>query len=316
MRRRVVLPALLLAAPLLVAGCGSDSVAMPKVSGAFDKTPTVQIPKKKPGKDLQVKTVIQGKGKTVKKNDLAVVNFSEHVWSGKSNRLMGSSYKARAPQALPVGNLPLKGINLGVAGQKVGSRVEIVVPPKYGYGKQGPQAGIKRNDTLVFVFDLLTDYGAKDGPHGKRVTPSGDNLPKVTDHGPGKEPGIDIPHGSPSKQLQAKTLVAGDGPKVKKGQLLVAHYVGKIWRTRKTFDSSWKKGKGRVPGQPAAFQFGQVVKGWDKGLAGKRVGSRVLLTIPPKEGYGSKGQPRAGIKGSDTLVFVVDILGVQGGHGH
>ncbi len=73
------------------------------------------------------------------------------------------------------------------------------------------------------------------------------------------------------------------------------------------FDSSWKRG------QPFGFTIGaspsQVILGWDKGLAGQTVGSRVLLVIPPADGYGKTGSPQAGIKGTDTLVFVVDILG-------
>jgi peptidylprolyl isomerase len=78
-----------------------------------------------------------------------------------------------------------------------------------------------------------------------------------------------------------------------------------IWKTNKTFDSSWSRSS------PFAFNIGagQVVKGWDQGLVGKTVGSRVMLVIPPAYGYGSAGASQAGISGTDTLVFVVDIIG-------
>jgi len=80
------------------------------------------------------------------------------------------------------------------------------------------------------------------------------------------------------------------------------------------FDASWKHG---TTGQPFGFTIGaspsQVIMGWDRGLAGQTVGSRILLVVPPADGYGKTGSPQAGIKGTDTLVFVVDILGTFNG---
>ena len=86
---------------------------------------------------------------------------------------------------------------------------------------------------------------------------------------------------------------------------MVVQYTGVIWRTGKVFDSSWSRS------EPFAFNVGagQVIKGWDDGLVGQKVGSRVMLVIPPADGYGTAGASEAGIKGTDTLVFVIDILG-------
>ena len=86
---------------------------------------------------------------------------------------------------------------------------------------------------------------------------------------------------------------------------MVVQYTGVNWRTGKVFDSSWSRD------EPFAFILGegQVIKGWDDGLLGQKVGSRVMLVIPPADGYGSAGNSGAGIKGTDTIVFVVDILG-------
>jgi peptidylprolyl isomerase len=123
----------------------------------------------------------------------------------------------------------------------------------------------------------------------------------------GTAPTIKIPSSAAPKSLTTTTLIKGTGVKVTKGQTLVVQYVGVIWRTGKTFDSSWTNGA------PFGFTIGaspeQVIPGWDKGLIGQTVGSRVMLTIPPADGYGSSGQSEAGIKGTDTLVFVVDIVG-------
>ena len=106
--------------------------------------------------------------------------------------------------------------------------------------------------------------------------------------------------------LVTTTLVKGTGPKVVKGEYVIAQYVGYIWRTKKVFGSSWSTGS------PFGFVIGaspeQVIPGWDKGLVGQTVGSRVMLSIPPAQGYGSAGASQAGIKGNDTLVFVVDII--------
>jgi peptidylprolyl isomerase len=118
-------------------------------------------------------------------------------------------------------------------------------------------------------------------------------------------PTVKVPSASPPSTLQVKTLIQGSGPAVVKGQTLIAQYHGVLWRNGKVFDSSWQHGA------PAGFAIGvgQVIPGWDKGLVGLKAGSRVMLVVPPKEGYGAKGSSDGSIKGTDTLVFVVDILG-------
>ncbi|MEU1792219.1 FKBP-type peptidyl-prolyl cis-trans isomerase [Streptomyces sparsogenes] len=125
----------------------------------------------------------------------------------------------------------------------------------------------------------------------------------------GQKPKVAKGGGQPRSSLQVETVIKGDGAEVAKGDYLQADYLGQIWNTGKVFDNSYDRGK------PALFQIGvgQVIPGWDKGLVGKRVGSRVELAVPPSEGYGAQGQPQAGIKGTDTLVFVVDIVGTFNG---
>lgn len=105
-------------------------------------------------------------------------------------------------------------------------------------------------------------------------------------------------------KLQVKTLVEGTGPALAKGDEAVVNYQGNIWDTGKEFDTSWG-----AQGAPAKFAVGTgaTVPGFDKGLTGAKVGSRLLLVLPPKEGYGKKGSPPK-IKGDDTLVFVIDVL--------
>ena len=98
-------------------------------------------------------------------------------------------------------------------------------------------------------------------------------------------------------------LSRGDGDLVEAGQEIEVHYLGQTWGGR-VFDNSYDRGS------TITFPIGQgaVISGWDDGLVGQQIGSRVLLSIPPHLGYGDRGVPQAGIRGGDTLVFVVDIV--------
>jgi peptidylprolyl isomerase len=124
----------------------------------------------------------------------------------------------------------------------------------------------------------------------------------------GSSPTLTIPTTAAPKQLTQQVITQGSGRQLSAGDLLVANYVGQTWAPKSgkpnVFDSSFSRGA------PAGFAIGegQVIPGWDKTLVGKKLGSRVLLTIPPADGYGSGGQPNANISGTDTLVFVVDLI--------
>ena len=120
------------------------------------------------------------------------------------------------------------------------------------------------------------------------------------------KPEIDFPEGPPPADLQITDITVGDGPEATSGTTCTMQYVGVSWSTKKQFDASWDRG------QPFSFGLGQgmVISGWDQGVAGMRVGGRRRLTIPPELGYGSRGAGGV-IKGGETLVFVVDLLGVR-----
>lgn len=121
----------------------------------------------------------------------------------------------------------------------------------------------------------------------------------------GQKPTITHREGDPEKQLVTEVLKEGDGPVVTKGELLTANYLGQIWRDGKVFDNSYDRGA------PSSFPIGvgSVIGGWDEGLVGKKIGSRVLLSVPSDKGYKTAGNTSAGIKGDDTLIFVVDLVG-------
>ena len=313
MRRIAPMLVLPLLAIGVLAGCGgspAQSAATPAVtvSGAFGKNPAVTIPAKKAASSLTVKTVIHGSGPALAKTDAFVGNYAIYIWSGTSHRLAQSSFTTHNP-TLFAGQL-LPGLEKALIGQKMGSRVLAVIPPKDGFGKSGnPQAGIKGTDTLVFVVDLIKNFAGNASANGQQVSSGGSGLPKVT-ASQGAAPKIKMPSGKPPAKLVTKTLVKGSGPAIAKGQTVVVQYVGAIWKNGTVFDASWKRN------QPFGFTIAaspsQVIPGWDKGLVGQTVGSRVMLVIPPADGYGKTGNAQANIKGTDTLVFVVDLLGAFG----
>ena len=120
------------------------------------------------------------------------------------------------------------------------------------------------------------------------------------------KPEIDFPGETPPTELVVEDLIEGSGPAVEAGSRVQVHYVGVAWSTGEEFDASWNRGA------PLDFPLGagRVIRGWDDGIAGMKVGGRRKLTIPPHLGYGARGAGGA-IKPNETLVFVVDLLGVR-----
>jgi peptidylprolyl isomerase len=316
MRRFLGFIVLSVLASLVLAACGGTPNAVPgttpsanangkvTVTGAFGLTPVVSIPKLAANNTLTVKTVIQGTGPVLTKKDSLVANFELYFWTGTSATLKANTF---VTNPAIVGGQMIPGLESALIGQKVGSRVLAIVPPAQGYGTNGdPRIGVSPNTYLVFIIDVIKSFSSTSSASGATVSSGGNGLPTVAATASGQAPVATIPSGKPPTTLVVKTLIKGTGPVLAKGEYLVAQYVGYIWRTKKAFGSSW------TSGMPFGFIFQhappQVIPGWDTGLAGQTVGSRVLLIIPPKDGYGTAGASQAGIKGTDVLVYVVDIL--------
>ncbi|MFH9431947.1 FKBP-type peptidyl-prolyl cis-trans isomerase [Streptomyces sp. NPDC017615] len=119
------------------------------------------------------------------------------------------------------------------------------------------------------------------------------------------KPEIDFPIGDAPSELLVEDIVVGDGPEAKPGAMVEVHYVGVTFGTGEEFDASWNRGQ--------TFRFplggGRVIKGWDQGVEGMKVGGRRKLTIPPHLAYGNQS-PSPLIPAGSTLIFVVDLLGV------
>jgi peptidylprolyl isomerase len=124
---------------------------------------------------------------------------------------------------------------------------------------------------------------------------------------PNEKPEVSVPVGeAPTYQLELEDLEVGDGDEAVAGKIVEVHYVGVSWKDGSQFDASWDRGD--------TFKFGlgkgQVIQGWDQGVAGMKVGGRRRITIPPMLGYGKRGAPPV-IGPDETLVFVVDLIGVR-----
>ena len=159
---------------------------------------------------------------------------------------------------------------------------------------------------VPFVVTLGLTGCSSGRAHGSVPAKGGAGLPTVAG-AYGSKPTFTFPGSPPPATLQSTVLHAGSGNKVASGDLLVADYLGQVWKGA-VFDNSYDRKA------PTGFVIGtgKVIPGWDAVLVGVPVGSRVLMSVPPDKGYGASGNPQAGIKGTDTLEFVVDIVASYG----
>jgi len=273
-------------------GCGdyspgdtSDSV---KVSGAFGETQTATFKTPLKATDLERTVVDEGDGDKTAKGDSVDVLLS--LYLGKDGKALGSQ-----PATLTVGDTQiLPAFTAGLDCVPIGSRVVVTVPASDVYGAEGkPDLGITAEDTLVIVTDVI---GQKKLPATKAWTK---DVPKVTFDAQGK-PTLKLPGKKPPAGLLLKVLRKGNGAVVKSGDSVTVDYQGTDWNTGKIFDQSYGK-------QPASFVTSQVVPGFGAALVGQKVGTRLVVSIPAEFGYGSAGNAQAGIGGTDTIVFVVEI---------
>src|SRR6201986_129906 len=177
-------------------------------SGAFDKTPTVTIPKATPGNSLTVRTLIQGSGTTLTKSDALAANFVLYFWQGKSSSLKANTFTS-SPTV--IGGTMLPGLESALIGKKVGSRILAVIPPSQGYGTSGnSQLGITGSTTLVFVIDVLKSYADTAGATGAQVSSGGGGLPTVSAKS-GTAPTLAFPTSSRLVPLVAETLLNHSG---------------------------------------------------------------------------------------------------------
>jgi peptidylprolyl isomerase len=280
-------------------GDASKSV---KVSGDFGKAPDVTVDGPLTVDTTERTVVTEGDGDEVGAGSTA--NIALAAYNGKTGEAISQlAYNADAPLPATLDDSALvPGVVRAVECTTVGSRVVAVVPAADGFAAdQASQLGLGADDPIVIVVDVLSQVPTRaDGVD----QPAPDGFPAVTLADDGA-PTITIPDAAPPAETKIANLKVGDGAEVTDGANVTVQYTGINWNTKKVFDSSWDKGA-----KPVSFQTSGVIPGFTKALVGQKVGSQVIAIIPPADGYGDKGQGDD-IGGTDTIVFVVDILGTQ-----
>jgi peptidylprolyl isomerase len=288
----------MLAAPANAATHAANPLTKVKVDGAPGAKPTVTFTKPFKVTTSVHQELTPGTGQRIGQGSNVAVDYV--IVDGRTGSELDTSFgKQVLTLALDQKQTPTYLVTAFI-GSAVGSRVLVAVAPKEGLAKKNATAGIQKNDTLLMVFDVKSLRSPLARATGTVVTPA-PGLPAVTLGAKGK-PKITVPKATAPAALVVQPLIQGTGPIVASGQSVTLHYTGVIWASGKQFDSSWDRGA------PASFTIGQNIPGFDAGLVGQHVGSQLLLVIPPAQGYGASGNSGAGISGTDTLVFVVDIL--------
>ena len=280
----------------------TDTIDGIKVTGdGFGKLPKVDFKAPFAIDKTRFKTLIEGRGPAVTAD--ANVQIYYNGLNGSTGKTFQELYSADSitggnPTVMSLGGV-VKGFQTGLVGQREGSRVLVAMPGSDGYDTKGgnPDAGILVGDTLVFVIDIVQTQRTGPDAAGKVLTPPA-GLPKVTGSGTGA-PTVEIPSGAAPTSMTAQTLVEGVGPKVTADAILLSHYVGYSWATGKVIETAYE----------AVDQgnLASAIPGWQSGLVGKTVGSRVLLVLPPKDGF-PEGSNNPQVSPGDTVVYVVDVL--------
>ncbi len=275
----------------------SDNFDKVTVAGAYGKAPKVTVKAPWAIDKTRTKVLTPSKGVQVKENQTVEVNYAGV--NGRTGKTFDSSFARGAPIAFNLGQV-VPGFSKGLVGQRQGSRVVIAMPGIDGYDSTGgnPQAGIEVGDTLIFVVDLVRVQLT--GPEGTPVKPE-PGLPTVTVKN--GQPEITIPDADPPTTLQVQPLIAGKGQKVGENDQITFNYRWVRWSDGKLLEETYS-------GQPATAALSGLLPGMVKGLKGQPVGSRVLLVIPPADGY-PEGNATPSIKRGETLVMVVDLLFTQ-----
>jgi FKBP-type peptidyl-prolyl cis-trans isomerase len=280
------------------------------VGGEFGVAPTVTFDA--PVKvDATERTVaLKGDGKE-KAEAGSIVDVAFTVYhGGTGEEITSTGYGAEAEQAqFPVDEAQIiEGIVRALNCSVEGDRIVVAIPPAELFGELGnEQMGISPEDAAVFVFDVLAVAEEPEPVDAAgdlvEVDADAEGMPTVA-HAENGAPIVTIPQSEPLSELTLAVLKDGTGDVVAEGDSVEVNYMGINWTSGAEFDSSWSRG------EPAEFPTTGVIPGFGAALVGQPIGSEVVVVIPPAYGYGSSGQPAAGIAGTDTLVFVVEILGI------
>lgn len=254
-------------------------------------------------KEVDATTLVKGDGDTIADGD----TVSTYLWvgNGTAQELVLNDYDNGAPESLPNDPEQLGEVFAALLeGQTYGSRVAVVTTAEEVFGAEQNQFGVDPADSLVIVADLVekeavaptpTDDKAQDAPQAEQPSVvDEDGKPTGLDFSGLDEPALDAP-------VQRVVLDEGTGAVVKATDTVTVNYLGSTYDADAPFDESYSRG------EPLNSPLSGLIQGWSIGLTGVKVGSRVLLQIPPAFGYGAQGSGES-IPGNATLWFVIDVV--------
>jgi peptidylprolyl isomerase len=276
-----------------------DQSAKITVTGAFGSEPVVTIPAPLTAKVTERDVVIRGDGDVVEHGMIASVNYV--LYSAQTGELLeASKFSEDGDVMFPVDEESLlAGMVKILECTTVGSRVVGIVPAAEAFGVQGPQFGIGATDSIVFVFDVTDAADAPEEPEPAPLPepkPWNENVPDVDLSG--DVPVVTLPEPM-AEELFLAVLEEGDGAVVEADSTVLVDYQGTSWDTGEIFDQSYTRG------EPASFKVTQVIPGFSAAMVGQKVGSTLLVTIPPELAYGT--DPARHALGGQTLVFLIEI---------
>jgi len=288
-------------------GAGSDSIS---VDGAFGSVPTIEFDSPLTT-DATERTVLEeGEGETAANGDTVLIEYTV-LNAETGTELATTGFTGENTERFPIDTdtQQLIGFSKLLNCSTPGTRLVGVIPPTDGFGEQGvPELSLTGSESLVFVIDVVEIVAAAAPPLERaegesQPAPEGFPTIKLAEDG---APTITLPGGEPPAEFDLAVLILGSGAVVEDGQTVTVQYTGLNWNTGEIFDSSWQRGA------PAEFPTSGVIQGFRDALVGQTVGSQVIAIIPPALGYGpAGGTPDGSIGPNDTIVFVVDILGVS-----
>jgi peptidylprolyl isomerase len=292
-----------------LAACGEDPVpAEPteerldavEITGEVGEEPVVTWSAQMSADKIESETLVAGEGAELKDGDQVLA----HLWIGNgfTQAKAFSTHDEDATAELVTVDAQLPPFLAAVKGATIGSRIAVTSSAEEAFGAAGnAQLGIGNKDSVLVIVDLVS--GIDEGPTGTRP-PAPAWVPPL-EFNKGVISGFDfegVP--APTAELQKAVLFEGGGAVVETGNAIVVRYLGQVYGAEKPFDENFSKDA------PTSFAIGTgaVIKGWDQALVGAKVGTRMVIAVPPKLGYGEEGKPDAGIKPTDTLYFVIDVL--------
>ena len=273
------------------------------VSGAAGEEPEVDFKAPIRFEKTERSIVDKGPGEGDAVTETSTITVDYVGVNASNGTAFDSSWDNGEPATFAISQV-IKGFTAGLKGAHAGDRVVIGVASSDGYDPTGNGAGIRKGDSLVFVVDVREVTNPLAEATGK-AAPAPPTVPKLT-YDKQRHPKSFVPTDKTPKKvdrLGVHPIIVGTGPKVQTGQTITVEYVGQIYPGGTVFDESWSRA------EPVSFPIGSggVIPGWDQGLVGQRVGSRVILTIPSELGYGKQGNG-SDIPGNVDLVFAIDIL--------